>query len=409
MNEKTIFYLVIVFIVFNYLLERFSDVLDKSYRKKELPDEVKDIYDTEEYNKSLQYEDEKSKLSFLSSTISLALTLIFIYWDGFNQLNLFLLKHFDSPFSLSAAYFLILGLVLFILNLPFSWYAVFRIEEKYGFNKTTIKTFIVDKIKSIFLSLVLGGIILYAFLWFYNQTGKHFWWYLWLVFSFITLIISMFYTDILLPIFNKLQPLEDGDLKSSIIEYCKKVGFKFNNIYIMDGSKRTTKANAFFSGFGPRKKIVLYDNLVNEYTKEQIVAVLAHEIGHYKHKDTIKMLIASILNMGVMLYILSLIINQPVILKAFNVEQPAIHISLIIFSLLYAPVSLLISIVFNVFSRHYEYKADEYVKKTYHPEHLIAALKKLSKDSLSNLNPHPFNVFLHYSHPTLYQRIKALK
>jgi STE24 endopeptidase len=305
-------------------------------------------------------------------------------------------------------FFAILMIASDILSLPFSLYSIFVIEEKFGFNKTTIKTFILDKIKGALVAAILGGVVLSLFVWFYSFTGELFWFWSWLLFVAIMLLMTMFYASVFVPLFNKLTPLPEGELRTEIEQYCTKVGFKLDNLFVMDGSKRSTKANAFFSGLGAKKRIVLFDTLVDNYTKEEITAVLAHEVGHYKKKHTLTSLILSALQVGVMLFLFSLVISSKQIPLALGIQEPSFHIGFLVFSILYTPLSMLTGVLMNMVSRKNEYEADNYAKTTYNHNPLILALKKLSGDSLSNLTPHPINVFVNYSHPTLLQRIRSL-
>jgi STE24 endopeptidase len=296
-----------------------------------------------------------------------------------------------------------------IITTPFAYYKTFVIEERFGFNKTTIKTFILDKVKGWFMLAIIGGGILALIIWFYEATGNHFWLYAWILVTAFSVFMNMFYSKLIVPLFNKQTPLEEGELRNKIADYAKTVGFKLNKIFVIDGSKRSTKANAYFSGFGSEKRVTLYDTLIKDLDDEEIVAVLAHEVGHYKRKHIIFNLFASILLTGLTLYILSLFISNPLLSNALGVNIPSFHIGLIAFGLLYSPISEITGLIMNVMSRKFEYQADNYAKDTYAGEPLITSLKKLSKNSLSNLTPHPAYVFMHYSHPTLLERIKNLR
>ncbi|NND52252.1 MAG: M48 family metallopeptidase, partial [Flavobacteriaceae bacterium] len=296
-----------------------------------------------------------------------------------------------------------------LISTPFSYYSTFVIEEKFGFNKTTKKTFLLDKLKGWIMLAILGGGLLALIIWFYQVTGKNFWLYAWGLVTIFTVFMNMFYSRLIVPIFNKQTPLEIGELRDKISNYAQTVGFKLNKIFVIDGSKRSTKANAYFSGFGSEKRVTLYDTLINDLEDEEIVAVLAHEVGHYKRKHIIFNLISSIVLTGLTLFILSLFISKPVLSQALGVEIPSFHIGLVAFGILYSPFSEITGLVMNLFSRKFEYQADNYAKSTYKAEPLISSLKKLSKNNLSNLTPHPAYVFMHYSHPTLFQRIQNLR
>jgi STE24 endopeptidase len=291
-----------------------------------------------------------------------------------------------------------------LLSIPFGYYHTFIIEEKFGFNKTSLKTFFLDKIKGWLMSAVLGGLLLSIIIWFYESTGSNFWIYAWGIITVFVLFMNLFYARLIVPLFNKQTPLSDGTLKTKIKDYAQKVGFQLDKIVVIDGSKRSTKANAYFSGFGSEKRVTLFDTLINDLEEEEIVAVLAHEVGHYKRKHILFNLIMSTLIMGFTFWVLSLLIGSPLLSEALNVSTPSFHIGLIAFGILYSPISELTGLVMNFISRKFEYQADNYAKETFDGAPLISGLKKLNKNSLSNLTPHPAYVFVHYSHPTLLQR-----
>jgi STE24 endopeptidase len=408
MNHLIIFYIIIFIIVFNYLFERWLDWLNNKNSSDTLPKELIDIYDEEKYKKSRAYDKVKNKFSLLSSTFSLITILAMLFFRGFAYVDEFSREITTHSILLPLVFFGILILASGVINLPFSIYSTFVIEEKFGFNRTTIRTFILDQLKGIVVGLILGGSLMSLFIWFFNTAGELFWLWAWIAFSVFVILITMFYASLIVPLFNKLSPLEVGELRTEIENYCQKVDFKLDNLFVMDGSKRSSKANAFFSGLGAKKRIVLYDTLVNEYSKEEITAVLAHEIGHYKKKHTLTTMIVSIIQMGIMLYILSLVINMPEFSLALGVKEKSFHIGILVFSMLYTPLSMLIGVLMNIISRKNEYEADNFAKTTYNHQPLISSLKKLSVDSLSNLTPHRYYVFVNYSHPTLLQRINKL-
>lgn len=408
MKPQTIFVIVVGIIVLNYLLDRWMDWLNNKNWSDKIPEDLSGIYDEEKYRKSRAYDKAKDQFGLISSTFNLVVLLGMLFFNGFSLVDELAGRIVTHNVLTPIIFFGLLMLGSGVLNIPFSLYSIFVIEEKFGFNRTTVKTYLLDKIKGIILATVLGGGVMYLFIWFYNVTGQYFWLWAWGAFSFFMVLITMFYASVIVPIFNKLTSLKEGDLREEITKYCEKVGFKLDNLFVMDGSKRSSKANAFFSGLGSKKRIVLYDTLVNEYSKEEITAVLAHEIGHYKKKHTLTTMLVSILQVGLMLYILSLVINLPEISLALGVKEKSFHIGLLVFSILYTPLSMLIGLIMNLISRKNEYEADAFAKETYSSKPLISSLIKLSVDSLSNLKPHPYYVFLHYSHPTLLQRIKAL-
>ncbi|MCL3781527.1 M48 family peptidase [Prolixibacteraceae bacterium JC049] len=406
---ETIFYVLIGIIVADFLFERWLDWLNKSCWNSKLPEALKGIYDEEKYQKSMDYEKENHRFSQITSAYGLVLILGMFLLNGFGWLNGWA-NGFTSNIIFQALIFF--GVLMFasdILNLPFSWYATFSIEERFGFNKTTPKLFVMDKLKGWLVMAILGGGILAAIVWFFQLAGSMFWLYAWGVVSFFSIFMAMFYSNLIVPLFNKQKPLEDGELKDAINALASKAGFKLNNIFVIDGSKRSTKANAYFTGLGAKKRIVLFDTLINDLETEEIVAVLAHEIGHYKHKHIVKGLITSLLQTGAMLFILSLFVNRPELSQALGAEKATFHLGLIAFGILYTPLSLVLGLIQNVVSRKNEYEADAFAANLGLGEALISGLKKLSVNNLSNLTPHPTYVFFHYSHPTVLQRMEALR
>ena len=296
-----------------------------------------------------------------------------------------------------------------LLTIPFQWYGTFVIEEKYGFNKTTVKTFITDKLKGYVLGALIGGAMLSVLIYLINSIGPDFWMWFGILAATFILFVNMFYTSLILPLFNKLTPLAEGELKTSIEEFARKINFPLDNIFVMDGSKRSAKANAFFSGIGKKKKIVLYDTLINNHTTEELVAVLAHEVGHFKKKHIIWSYLISIIQIFFVLFVLSKMVFNENLSIALGGSQQAIHLNLIAFGILFSPISSIIGLLMSMLSRKNEFEADAYAKETFDGKALSNALKKLSVDSLSNLYPHPAYVFFHYSHPPLIQRLEALK
>ncbi|MBA3900215.1 MAG: M48 family metallopeptidase [Bacteroidetes bacterium] len=404
-----IFFLILAILIFSYLLERVLSYLNIKNMSPELPKEAEGIYDEEKYKVSQNYQKESSRFGLISSTFSFLLILLMLIFGGFGLVDQWVRGFSDNPIAIALIFFGVLALASDIISLPFELYDTFVIEEKFGFNKTTPKTFILDKVKGYLLGAIVGGGLLALITWIYLAAGPLFWLYIWAVVSAFTLLAGMFYASVILPIFNKLTPLENGPLRSAIEDYAKGVDFKVDNIYIMDGSKRSSKANAFFSGLGPNKKIVLFDTLIEKHTTEELVAVLAHEVGHYKKKHTLQGILLSLLQTGIMLYILSLLIESPALALALGAMEPSFHIGILAFSLLYSPIGLVFGIIMNIVSRKNEYEADDFAKHTYKSSPLISALKKLSVDNLSNLSPHPAYVFFHYSHPPLLKRIDNLK
>tara|TARA_R110001632_G_scaffold36869_3_gene93117 strand:+ start:1836 stop:3068 length:1233 start_codon:yes stop_codon:yes gene_type:complete len=409
MAPTSLFYIFIAIIVSSFILDQILDSLNTKHFDDAIPEELNDVYDKDEYKKSQAYKKTNNRFGNLTSIFSILLTLGFFFLDGFSIVDTFARTYSDNSILVALLFFGIIMIGSDILTTPFSYYKTFVIEEKFGFNKTSKKTFLFDKLKGWLMSAIVGGGVLAIIIWFYELTGKDFWIYAWILVAVFSLLMNLFYSKLIVPLFNKQTPLEDGELKDSITTYATSVGFKLNNIFVIDGSKRSTKANAYFSGFGSQKRITLFDTLINDLTTDEIVAVLAHEVGHYKRKHIIFNLIASILLTGVTLFILSLFINTPILSEALGISIPSFHIGLIAFGILYSPISEVTGLFMNYMSRKFEYQADNFAKETFAGEPLITSLKKLSKNSLSNLTPHPAYVFVHYSHPTLLQRVKNLK
>ncbi|WP_067148667.1 M48 family metallopeptidase [Pseudotamlana agarivorans] len=409
MTAQSLFYIIIAIIIVNFVVDKILDALNAKHYNDKLPKVLEDVYDEEAYKTSQKYKATNYKFDLLTSSFSIVLTLAFLGLDGFAFVDNLARSFSENPIIIALVFFGIIMIGSDILTTPFSYYSTFVIEEKFGFNKTTKKLFFLDKLKGWLMMAILGGSILALIIWFYQVTGTQFWLYAWGLMAIFTLFMNMFYSKLIVPLFNKQTPLEAGSLRNGISKYAETVGFKLDKIFVIDGSKRSTKANAYFSGFGSEKRVTLYDTLINDLDEDEIVAVLAHEVGHYKKKHIIFNLFASILLTGITLYILSLFISNPLLSNALGVETPSFHIGLIAFGLLYAPISEITGLIMNLFSRKFEYQADDYAKNTFKAEPLITSLKKLSKNSLSNLTPHPAYVFMHYSHPTLLQRVQNLK
>ncbi|WP_299665324.1 M48 family metallopeptidase [uncultured Polaribacter sp.] len=408
MNSNTLFYILIAILVISFMIDKILDTLNAKHFDDKIPAALADVYDAEEYKKSQAYKKTNEKFSNITGTFSFVLTLVFFFSDGFKYVDDISRSFTDNSILVALIFFGIIMLGSDILTIPFSYYKTFVIEEKFGFNKSTKKTFWLDKLKGLLMTALIGGVVLAIIIWFYEQTGADFWIYAWVLVAVFSLFMNLFYAKLIVPLFNKQTPLEDGELKFAIEKYAQKVGFKLNNIFVIDGSKRSTKANAYFSGFGAQKRITLFDTLINDLETDEIVAVLAHEVGHYKRKHIIFNLITSILLTGFTLYILSFFINAPIFSEALGVATPSFHIGLIAFGILYSPISEITGLFMNYVSRKFEYQADNFAKETFAAKPLITSLKKLSKNSLSNLTPHPAYVFMHYSHPTLLKRVKNL-
>ena len=407
--HELVFWIIIGILVLDYLFERYLDYLNTTKWSDILPNEVKGIYDDEKYKKQQAYQRENHRFGLLSGGVSILLTLGMFLLYGFALIDGWAWSFTENAIIAAMIFF---GVIMFasdIINIPFEVYDTFRIEANYGFNKTTPKIFILDKIKGWLVSAIIGGGLMALIIFIYQKTGTMFWIYAWAVVSGFSIFMAMFYSNLIVPLFNKQTPLEDGELRDAISAFSAKVGFKLDNIFVIDGSKRSTKANAYFTGLGSKKRIVLYDTLINDLSTEEIVAVLAHEIGHNKKKHVIQSLLIGLLQTGIVLFIFGLLISSPVLSKALGVDEPNFHIGMVAFGVLYSPVSFFLGIFMNVLSRRNEYQADQFAAENYKPEALASALKKLSINNLSNLTPHKTYVFFHYSHPTLLQRLAHLK
>lgn len=409
MEPISLFYILISILLVKFMLDTLLNHLNAKHFNDTLPEEVSNVYDINEYKKSQSYKKVNHNFTIVTSSFSLIVTLCFFFFNGFSLVDNIARKFSDNIIIITLIFFGILMIGSTIINIPFSLYKTFVIEEGFGFNKMNKKTFFLDKLKGLLMSTILGGGILALITWFHEFTGVYFWLYTWGLITLFSIVVNMFYSKLIVPLFNKQTPLENGELKEAITKYTDSVGFKLNDIFVINGSKRSTKANAYFSGFGSQKRITLYDTLINDLNNDEIVAVLAHEVGHYKKKHIIFNLTASVIITGITLFILSLLINTPLFSLALGVSTPSFHMGLISFGILYSPMSELTGMFMNYMSRKFEYQADNYAKKTYAGEPLISSLKKLSKNSLSNLTPHSLYVFIHHSHPTLTNRIKNLK
>lgn len=409
MTETTLFIILLAIISFDFVLERTLSYFNNKSSKKPIPQELDGIYDNEKYKKSQEYGIANARFGMLSVTFSFLLMFCALYFGWFGDLDKWLRTF--SPFEPVTVlmFFGAIFIISEIIGLPFSIYGTFVIEEKFGFNKTTVKTFIIDKIKSYFLTIIVGGILISVLLYLVMAMGSSFWIYFWGVITVFILFLNVFYTSLILPLFNKLSPMEAGELKASIQSYSDKVSFPLKNIFVIDGSKRSSKGNAFFSGLGKQKKVVLYDTLINNHTVEELTAVFAHEVGHFKKKHIILGTVISVLTIGMMLFLLSRMVFNSEVSYAMGGDISALHLNIMAFGILYSPISTLLGLIGNIISRKNEYEADEYAVTTYGGEPLISALKKMSGDHLSNLTPHPAYVFFHYSHPPLLQRVMAMK
>ncbi len=404
-----VFWLIIAFIIIEFVVERWVSKLNAGWFGKPIPDVLTGVFDADKYAKQQSYSLTNYRFGVLTASFSVVVSLVALFFGLYGWLDTYLRVWIAQEVWLCLAFFGVIMLVNTILDIPFDYYRTFVIEEKFGFNKATKGVFWGDQAKNLLLSAVMGGVLLGLITAVYVACPTYFWLLAWLLISAFSLFMTMFYSEWIVPMFNKQTPLEEGELRDAIEQFAQKAGFELTNIYVIDGSKRSTKANAYFSGLGAKKRIVLYDTLIKELTTQEIVAVLAHEIGHYKHKHTRSMIVVSLLSNLLMFALLGFFVASPQLSAAMGGEQPSFHLGVMAFGILYSPVSTMLGLIINALSRKNEYQADAYAASYGLGEDLIGALKKLSATSLSNLQPHPAFVFVHYSHPTLLQRILAIK
>ena len=405
-------YLVIVLaaLVGRYLLSLVADVLNVRNIREELPEEFADCYDAERYRTSQRYLRETTRFGLVAETVGLAAVLLLILAGGFNAIDRMVRFPGYGPIVTGLLFVAVVVLIFRIVHLPFSIYDTFVIEEKYGFNKTTPRTFILDMVKALILAVVIGAPIFAAVLWLFGFAGRFAWLYCWAVVTVIQVLLVFLAPYVILPLFNKFEPLEDGELRTAIEGYAREQEFRMKGVYKMDGSKRSAKTNAFFTGFGKSRRIVLFDTLIEKHTVSELVAVVAHEMGHYKKNHVPWAIARATVNMGVTFFLMSLFINNEGLIRAFRMECASIYASLVFFGFLYAPISMVISVIESAVSRRQEYAADAFAATTTgDPASMISGLKKLSVDNLSNLTPHPLKVFVEYSHPPVLDRVKALR
>jgi STE24 endopeptidase len=393
----------------DFILNLAADGLNLKYLRNELPQAFEGVYDPERYRKSQQYLKANTKFGWITSTFNLGLILVFWFAGGFPLLDKWLRAFEFGPVLRGLIYVGGLMLLKAVLALPFSVYATFVIEERFGFNKTTKSTYALDLLKGLLLAFLLGTPLLAAILAFFQYAGPYAWWYCWIGITLYMLVVQFVAPTWIMPLFNKFTPLEEGELKSAILAYANAINFPLRNVYQMDGSRRSSKSNAFFTGFGKYRRIVLFDTLIQQHTTNELVAVLAHEMGHYKKKHIRQTLILGILQTGLMLFLLSHFIAYPGLFEAFYMPQQSVYAGMLFFAMLYTPIDFFAGILMQILSRKNETAADRFAAETTKdPGSMVAALKKLSVDNLSNLTPHPFYVFLNYSHPPVLQRIQSL-
>lgn len=401
---------ILLIILISSLLDGVAAMLNIRALSADLPQEFTDACTPETYRTSQDYTRALAHVSLWQNAVSTVFTVSIIILGGFNYLDLWARGLVEKEIFVGLLFIGSFFFLSFLVSLPFSLYSTFVIEERFGFNRTTAKTYIFDLLKGGLLVVCLGGPLLAAILWFFGNVGPYAWFYCWLSVIIFSLAIQFLAPVFILPMFNKFSPLEEGTLRTEIMNYAHQEHFTIQGIFTMDGSKRSSKANAFFTGFGKFKKIVFFDTLVEQLQSQEILAILAHEMGHFKLRHIPKNMLASTFQIGVMFFLLSFFLNNQELSKAFGMQTVSIHASLVFFGFLYTPISLMVSIFFSFISRRHEFAADRYAAETTGlVVPLISGLKKLSGANLSNLTPHPFMVFLHYSHPPVLERIKRLK
>ena len=402
---------IVSFVLIDFAVGMVINYLNEKSKNAPLSAQAAEIYNPDEYRKSMEYGTDKYNFEMLTTVISTVVILSAIILGWFSYLDSLIRERISNNLLVTIVFVGVLIVISSLASIPSSYYSTFVIEEKYGFNKTTRKLFVADAIKQLLLSLVIGLPLLYLIAWIYQEIASLFWLVGWLLVAIFSLFMFVFGTRIFLPMFNKLKPLPDGELRDEIEVYCHSQGFPLSKLYEMDASKRSTKLNAFFSGMGKVKIIGLFDTLIEKLTLKEVVAVLAHEVGHYKRKHVYTMFAFSNLQTLIMFSLMGWLLSNPNLSKALGSDTPSFHLAILAFFLLFTPLSTLLGLINNSFSRHNEYQADQYSLDTYTgaKEHLHSALKKLSVESLSNLNPHPLYVAVHYSHPPILARLANLK
>jgi STE24 endopeptidase len=398
----------VLIVIATYLVGVVIDYLNQKNSNATLDPLIADLYDPDERSRSVNYSAENSKLSFYSSSFSTAIMILALGLGWFAQLDNWIRNYFSNGIQISLIFIAILSVISWLISVPFNLYGLFKIESKYGFNKVTPKTYIEDTLKGLALTVLIAGPLLTLILWLYQVLKNNFWIWSWVAVVIFSTIMFMFSTTLILPLFNKLKPLESGDLRDEIEKYCATQGYSLGRLFVMDGSKRSTKANAFFSGLGKSKTIVLFDTLIEKLSTKEVLAVLAHEIGHYKLKHTLSMYVFSNLQTLGIFALLGWLLQFGELSTALGATQSSFHLSAIAFFILITPLSLILGLITNSWSRYCEYQADTFSKETYDSKSMQSALRKISTDSLANLTPHPIYVAFNYSHPTLIQRIKNI-
>ncbi|MDP6582535.1 MAG: M48 family metallopeptidase [Vicinamibacterales bacterium] len=402
--------IVLVALLGEFALSVVSSLLNVQAMSPNVPGEFRSVYDDETYARSQQYTRARTRFGLVQEAVSLVTLLLFWQLGGFGWLDGLCRETGLGPVPTGLLFVASLVVASTVLGLPFRIYSTFVIEERFGFNRTTMSTFVLDRVKGLVLGAVLGGALLALVLFFFEWAGPLAWLWCWGAATAFTLTAQFVAPTWIMPLFNTFSPLESGELKDALLDYARSAEFPLDGVYVIDGSRRSAKANAFFTGFGSRKRIALFDTLIEKQSTPELVAVVAHEVGHYKRRHILKNLVIGLSHTGALFWLLSLFLDRQGLFDAFGVSEPSVHAGLVFFGLLFTPIELALSIVVNRFSRRYEFEADAFAADTTGAgEPLITALKTLSADNLSNLTPHPLQVFLHHSHPPVLQRIAALR
>ena len=406
---NTIAIIILGAIGLDYILNLVADGLNLKHLRNILPKAFEGVYEPERYRKSQEYLKVNTQFGWVTSIFNLSVMLIFWFAEGFPMLDKWVRSFELDPILTGLIYIAVLMLLKSVLTLPFNAYATFVIEERFGFNRTTWSTYLADLFKGLALAILLGTPLLAGILAFFQYAGSNAWIYCWIGITIYMLVVQFVAPTWIMPLFNKFTPLEDGELKSAILSYAASINFPLENVYQMDGSRRSAKSNAFFTGFGKHKRIVLFDTLIKQHPTRELLAILAHEMGHYKKKHIPQALILGILQTGLMLFLLSKFITYQGLFDAFYMPQQSVYAGMLFFAMLYTPIDFLVGILMQILSRKNEIVADQFAATTTgDPGSMVDALKKLSVHNLSNLTPHPFYVFLNYSHPPVLKRIQHL-
>lgn len=408
MNKYLVFILIIL--LARYLVDLAAEWLNVRNMSMHVPDEFKGLYDDDRYRKSQEYLRDNTRVGIIRDTFHTGIIMVFIVAGGFDLVDRFVRGFGLSSIESGLMFTGILALSVKIIDLPFSVYDTFFIEEKYGFNRTTSGVFVMDFFKLILMTAVIGAPVLAVVIWFFEEAGGLAWLYCWVAVALIQICLMFVAPAMIMPLFNRFEPLEEGELKKAIEDCARSQDFEIKGIYTMDGSKRTARSNAFFTGFGRFRRIVLFDTLLEKHTVQELVSIIGHEIGHYTKKHILKGVLRYMLTSGAAFYLLSLFIGNQALFLAFKMQNVSVYAGLVFFGFLFEPFAVATGVIENYISRRQEHEADKFaVEACGSPEALISGLKKLSVDNLSNLTPHSFTVFMRHSHPPIQERIAAIR